>query len=69
MNIGEWREECVYIGDTTASVIAGTDPLTNFNGSKECFIRYCKMQRDSAEREGFHDTAQYIQHCIDDLEH
>lgn len=68
MNISEWREECVYISETTTSALAATDPLTLFNGNPSCFVRYCEMQRDTATREGFDDTAQYIQHCIDDME-
>lgn len=31
------------------------------------FLRYCKMQRDSAEKAGFHDSALYIQEIIDDV--
>lgn len=68
MNVSEWREECAYIGDTTTSALAGTDPLAAFNGDPACFMRYCEMQRNSAEREGFDDAAQYIQHCLDDME-
>lgn len=67
MNTNEWREECVYIQETTDSLFAGTDPLTSFNGDPSCFVRYVTMQRDSATRGGFHDAAQYIQHCLDDL--
>lgn len=67
MNQIEWREECVYIQETTDGVLAGTDPLTAFNGDRSCFVSYCEMQRNSATREGFHDVAQYIQHCMDDL--
>lgn len=63
-----WREECVYIQETTDSLFAGTDPLASFNGDPSCFVRYVEMQRNSATREGFDDAAQYIQHCLDDLE-
>lgn len=67
MNAYEWKKECIFISDVTDNAqqgIVGGD----FNDSLECFISYCIMQRNSAEREGFYDSAQYIQHCIDDLE-
>lgn len=41
--------------------------MEQFNNDKECFLRYCRMQRDRANVEGFFDTALYIQECIDDL--
>lgn len=68
MGLIEWREECVYVQETTDSLLAGTEPLALFNGDPSCFLRYCYMQRNAAARESFHDSAQYIQHCIDDME-
>lgn len=67
-NALEWKDECIYIQETYDSARAGTDPLHNFTGSPGSFMRYMYMQRDSATREGFHDSAQYIQHVIDDAE-
>jgi len=66
--ISEWREECVFIQETYDSARVGTDPLKNFNGDPACFVRYMYVQRDSAAREGRDDSAQYIQHVIDDAE-
>lgn len=68
MNANEWREECVYIDETVTSFLAGTDPLHNFNGDPACLVRYCVMQRNSAARDGADDAAQYIQHCLDDMD-
>lgn len=62
MNANEWREECNYID--TVSI---TRKLGNFNNDIACFIRYCEMQRDTAEKQGFFDAALFIQECIDDL--
>lgn len=59
-----WREECEYISSVTDKL--GNVKEMNYN--LNTFLRYCKMQRDRAEHEGFYDSAQYIQHCIDDLE-
>lgn len=67
MNANQWREECVYISETVTSALAGSDPLSSFNGDPAALVRYCEMQRDTATREGFHDSAQYIDHCIDDM--
>ena len=67
MDANEWREECNFISDATDKARNGRVSRA-FNFDPECFKRYCEMQRDSATREGFHDTAQYIQHCLDDLE-
>jgi hypothetical protein len=67
----DWREECNYIGAATDAIphhgARAAASLRNFNGDRACFIRYCAMQRDDAERNGFHDAALYIQECIDDL--
>lgn len=68
----EWQKECTYISDVTTSVTRGPEStrrsaLDNFNDDVECLIRYCEMQRNSADRNGFHDAAVYIEHCIDDL--
>lgn len=66
--VTEWREECVYIRETTDSLLAGTDPLTDFNGDPSCFLRYCYMQLNSAGREKLADCADYIRRCIVDIE-
>lgn len=60
-----WREECDYISDVTDD--KDNIPLT-FHRDRDCFKRYCEMQRNTAVRDGLDDSAQYIQHCIDDLE-
>lgn len=59
-----WQRECTYISE--ASEQRGEVPEMQ-PGGKETFIRYCEMQRDAAQREGYDDSAQYIQHCLDDL--
>ncbi len=64
MNGFEWSRECIYIGDVTDK----RGVVQEMNYDLDTFIRYCRMQRDTATREGFHDSAQYIQHCLDDLE-
>lgn len=59
----QWASECGYISkitDMRGQVVA-------MNNCKATFIRYCEMQKASATRQGFHDSATYIQHCIDDL--
>lgn len=58
-----WREECNYI----AAVTDKKGRVPAMNNSTAVFRRYCEMQRNTAEREGFFDTATYIQECIDDL--
>ena len=67
----DWRDECNYIADCSTRVVdtpaARRAALANFNGDRACFVRYCEMQRDDAERHGFYDAALYIQECIDDL--
>jgi len=63
MNAMQWVDECKYIDSVVCKIV----PLTSFNNDWECFKRYCTMQRDTATREGFHDSAQYIQHVLDDL--
>lgn len=63
MNATDWKTECVYIAHVTD--VRGN--VSEFNHDRECFTRYCEMQRDTATREGFLDTATYIQHCIDDM--
>jgi len=59
----EWQKECRFIGVCTEF----KGKMEQFNNDKECFLRYCRMQRDRANVEGFFDTALYIQECIDDL--
>lgn len=58
-----WAQECSYI----AKVTDKGGRAREMNNDKATFIRYCTMQRDTAARQGFDDSAQYIQHCIDDL--
>lgn len=65
MKLSEWVEECNYVAEQTEPFVRGCGPSEFANSS--AFLRYCEMQRDTATREGFHDTAQYIQHCIDDV--
>lgn len=60
---GMWRDECSFISDATSK----KGLMRAFNHDTACFIRYCEMQRDKAEREKRLDVVQYIQHCIDDL--
>lgn len=63
MTDSEWVGECAYIQRRTERRKFGLE----FNNDIACFIRYCIMQRDTATREGYHDSAAYIQHCIDDM--
>jgi hypothetical protein len=69
----DWRDECNYISGIAdrctmpASAFERRVALRNFNGDRACFVRYCEMQRDDAERNGFYDAATYIQECINDL--
>ena len=67
MNTLEWVEECKYISDQTERVKGGF-PGKEFNYDTECFRNYCRMQINTATREGFHDSAEYIQQCLDDIE-
>lgn len=59
----KWTQECVYISNVTAK----RGMVREMNFSRSTFLGYCAMQRDKATREGHDDTAQYIQHCMDDL--
>lgn len=59
----DWVAECTYISNVTDK--RGNVP--EMNRDKATFIRYCEMQQASATRAGFHDTAEYIGHCLDDL--
>jgi hypothetical protein len=68
----DWSRECDYINYTTLDALSKwpatiKKALANFSGDRYCLVRYCEMQRDCATRDGHHDSAQYIQHCIDDL--
>ncbi len=65
MNANDWREECSYITEQTEPFVRGYGPSEFADRAQ--FLRYCTMQRNSATREGFHDSAAYIQHCIDDM--
>lgn len=59
----DWQAECSYISRTTTK--QGRVP--EMNKDRAVFLRYCEMQRAAAERDGQHDAAEYIQHCIDNL--
>jgi len=59
----QWAIECAYISNTTDR----KGMVSEMNNDTPTFIWYCEMQRDAATREGFHDSASYIQHCINDL--
>jgi hypothetical protein len=58
-----WRHECNYIDG--AALVKGK--MRNFNYKTSVFISYCEMQRDTATKDGRHDSATYIQEVIDDL--
>ena len=67
-----WQKECAYISQVTDNVLHGSASdkrrtLVNFSNNVDTLIRYCEMQRDFATKDGFFDSAQYIDHCIDDL--
>lgn len=59
----DWSRECDYISHVTDK--RGNVP--EMNHDLDTFVRYCEMQRDCATRDGKHDAAQYIEHCLDDL--
>lgn len=68
----EWQLECAYISNTTDKFIdaARADRIADVREMNCCvrtFISYCEMQRNAAAAAGRHDTATYIEHCIDDL--
>lgn len=68
----DWSRECDYISKTTDDALHGSASfksaaLASFNGDLACFQRYCEMQRDCATRDGKHDAAEYIVHCLDDI--
>lgn len=66
----DWSRECDYIHYTTTDCLghgASHRSMKSFNYDKACFVRYCEMQRDCATRDGHHDSATYIQECLDDL--
>lgn len=60
-----WREECNYID----AVMDKRARVPEMNHDLGTFTRYCEMQRGAAARGGFHDAAQHIQHCLDDIPH
>jgi hypothetical protein len=67
-----WVNECAFISQVTDNVLHGSASdkyrtLESFSGNVDTLIRYCEMQRDFATKDGFFDSAQYIDHCIDDL--
>lgn len=58
-----WRRECIYIDK--AMEVQGRIREMNFDTG--VFIRYCQMQKASAERDGQHDAATHIEHVLHDL--
>lgn len=67
-----WAKECGYIADVVAVAIGQLTPnehinLTPFHYDHLVLRRYAVMQRNAARREGFHDTAEYIEQCLGDL--
>lgn len=60
----QWREECAYISRVTDQ----RGNVAEMNHSAEVFRDYLRMQQEAATREGFHDAAEYIGHCLDDME-
>lgn len=69
-----WSKECQYISDITEVALRRRAPnpdqgltMALFNYDLECLKRYLEMQRDSAHRDGRHDSVVYIQHCIDEI--
>ena len=63
MKLSDWVAECRYI----ASVTDRSGDVREMSHDAATFLRYCEMQRNFAERQGFNDAALYIQECIDDL--
>jgi hypothetical protein len=59
----DWQAECEYI----SRIADKKGESAQFNFDRACFVRYCEMQRNAAEKQAFFDAAEYIQHCIDDL--
>lgn len=59
----EWQKECNYI----ARVTERRGIVPEMNNDTQVFIRYCAMQSERAEKQGFYGSATYIQECIDDL--
>lgn len=59
----EWSQECDYISRVTDK----QGRVREMGYSRDTFIAYCEMQRECATRDGRHDSATYIQHCLDDL--
>lgn len=63
MKYVKWANECRYIED----VMDKNAQVSEMNFDKEVFLRYCEMQRDTANRETQYDAITFIQHVIDDL--
>ena len=62
----DWAQECAYISNETDAAQAGRTSST-FNNDPSCLRRYAQMQQKVATKQGKHDAAAYIGHCIDDL--
>lgn len=63
MTAFDWAQECAYI----ARVTDKRGNVKEMNYDLPTFVRYCEMQRNAATREGRHDSATYIQECLDEL--
>lgn len=62
-SVFDWQKECRFIGVCTEF----NGRMEQFNNDPACFVRYCEMQRNQATKQGRHDSATYIQECIDDI--
>ena len=60
----QWVQECEYISRVTER----NGKVSEFNYDPSCFARYCRMMAGKAEKQGFYDSAEYIQQCADELE-
>lgn len=60
----EWVKECKYI----AHVAYMQGEVKEMDYDLEVFVRYCEMQKATAERAGRTDSALYIQQCIEDMQ-
>lgn len=58
-----WREECNFC----AGLAEKKGRVKAMNYDTATFVRYLEMQRDTAAREGYDDSATYLQEIIDDM--
>jgi len=54
-----WCHICVFIDKSLGRIDSPQ--------YKRDLLEFCREEHDKAEREGYDDTAQYMQHIIDDL--